>query len=143
MNSEKPAVLIIVENLPVPIDRRVWQEARALRDAGYDVSVICPKGGQFTAGHERIEGIEVWRHSLPEASRPLAYPLEYGWALAAEFALALRIYARKRFRILHAANPPDTIFLIALFFRPFGVRFVFDHHDLNPELFEAKFGKKS
>jgi glycosyltransferase involved in cell wall biosynthesis len=137
-----PAVLIIVENLPVPFDRRVWQEARALRAAGYRVSIICPKGKGFEQKRETRDGIAIYRHRLWEASGPLGYGLEYAWALAAEFWLALKIYARTRFRILHACNPPDTIFLIGLFFKIFGVRFLFDHHDLNPELYEAKFGKR-
>jgi glycosyltransferase involved in cell wall biosynthesis len=138
----QPAVLIIVENLPVPFDRRVWQEACALAEAGYRVSVICPKGRGFAAGRETREGIEIYRHRLREACGPLGYLLEYSWALLAEFLLALRIYARTRFRVLHACNPPDTIFLIGLFFKLFGVRFIFDHHDLNPELFEAKFQRR-
>ena len=142
MNDGGTAVCIIVENLPVPFDRRVWQEARALKEAGYRVSVICPKGRGFARSRETIEGIEVYRHSLWEASGPLGYFIEYGWALAAEFLLALRIWARTRFRILHACNPPDTIFLIGLWFKLFGVRFIFDHHDLNPELYEAKFGRR-
>jgi hypothetical protein len=137
------AVLIIVENLPVPFDRRVWQEARALHEAGYEVSVICPKGKGFERSRETLEGIEIYRHRIWEASGPLGYPIEYSWALAAEFYLALKVYLRSRFRILHACNPPDTIFLIGRFFKLFGVRFLFDHHDLNPELFEAKFGRKS
>ena len=142
MSHKSTTVLIIVENLPVPFDRRVWQEARALAEAGYRVSVICPKGRGFEAGRETCEGIEIYRHGLWEASGPFGYLLEYGWALLAEFVLALRVYARTRFRILHACNPPDTIFLIGLFFKLFGVRFIFDHHDLNPELFEAKFKRK-
>jgi glycosyltransferase involved in cell wall biosynthesis len=142
MPDERPAVCIIVENLPVPIDRRVWQEARTLREAGYRVSVICPKGSGFPKSRETLEGIEIYRHSLWEASGPLGYLVEYSWALAAQFLLALRIYARTRFRVIQACNPPDTIFLIALFFRPFGVRFIFDHHDLNPELYEAKFQRR-
>ena len=133
---------IIVENLPVPFDRRVWQEARALTEAGYRVSVICPKARGFEASREMLEGIEIYRHRLWEASGPLGYLLEYAWALVAEFYLALKIYARTRFRILHACNPPDTIFLLGFFFRLFGVRFIFDHHDLNPELYEAKFGHR-
>jgi glycosyltransferase involved in cell wall biosynthesis len=133
---------LIVENLPVPFDRRVWQEARALTEAGYRVSIICPKGRGFEASRETLEGIEIYRHRIWEASGPLGYLLEYAWALLAEFYLALKIYARTRFRILHACNPPDTIFLIGLFFRLFGVRFIFDHHDLNPELYEAKFGQR-
>jgi glycosyltransferase involved in cell wall biosynthesis len=142
MKSKPTAVCIIVENLPVPFDRRVWQEARALSEAGYRVSVICPKGPGFEESRETREGVEIYRHRLWEASRPLGYWIEYPWALAAEFFLALRVYARTGFRVLHACNPPDTIFLIGLFFKLFGVRFIFDHHDLNPELYEAKFGRR-
>lgn len=142
MPSKRPAVCIIVENLPVPIDRRVWQEARTLRDSGYRVSVICPKGSGFYKSRETLEGIEIYRHWLWEASGPLGYPLEYTIALASQFLLALRVYARTRFRVLQACNPPDTIFLIGLFFKLFGVRFIFDHHDLNPELYEAKFHRR-
>lgn len=142
MNQEKTGVCIIVENLTVPLDRRVWQEARTLAEAGYRVSVVCPKGRGFEQAYEVREGIEIYRHGLWEASGPLGYLLEYVIALASEFRLALKAYRRTRFRIVHAANPPDTMFLIALFFKLFGVRFIFDHHDLNPELFEAKFGRR-
>jgi glycosyltransferase involved in cell wall biosynthesis len=134
------SILIIVEDLPVPFDRRVWQEACALRDAGYAVSVICPKRNLFTASRETLEGIEIHRHSLREGSGPFSYLMEYLWALAAQFWLALRVYRRTRFRVIHACNPPDTIFLVGAFFKLFGVRFIFDHHDLNPELYEVKFG---
>jgi glycosyltransferase involved in cell wall biosynthesis len=137
------AVCIVVENLPVPLDRRVWKEACALRDAGYRVSVICPKGSGFSAGYETLDGIEIYRHRAWEASGIAGYLLEYSVALAAEFLLALKIFARTRFRILQACNPPDTIFLIGLLLKPLGVRFIFDQHDLGPELFEAKFGKHS
>jgi len=142
MAQQSVAVCIVVENLPVPMDRRVWQEARALRDAGYRVSIICPKGRGFERPRETLEGIEIYRHPIWEASGPLGYVVEYSWALAAEFFLALGIYARTRFRILQACNPPDTIFLVGIFFKLFGVRFIFDHHDLNPELYEAKFQRK-
>ena len=135
-------VLIIVEDLPVPFDRRVWQEACALREAGYGVSVICPKRDAFTAARETIEGIDIYRHNLREGSGPLGYVLEYLQALAAQFILAVKIYRRTRFRAIHACNPPDTIFLVGAFFKLFGVRFIFDHHDLNPELFEVKFGRR-
>jgi len=142
MQQDPIAVCIIVENLPVPFDRRVWQEALALREAGYRVSIICPKSRGFERGRETLEEIEIYRHRLREASGPLGYLGEYTWALTAEFLLALRVYARTHFRILHACNPPDTIFLVGVFFKLLGVRFVFDHHDLNPELFEAKFGRR-
>ncbi|HEV2175713.1 MAG TPA: glycosyltransferase family 4 protein [Terriglobia bacterium] len=142
MNSVPIAVCIIVEDLPVPFDRRVWQEARALAAAGYRVSVICRKSGPYRAGRETLDGIEIYRHAIFEASTPAEYLVEYTWALLAQWALALRVYGRTRFRVLHACNPPDTIFLVALFFKLLGVRFIFDHHDLNPELYEAKFGRK-
>ena len=142
MQNKKPAVCIIIENLPVPMDRRVWQESRALRDAGYGVSVICPKARGFERSRETLEGIEIYRYPVWEASGPLGYVAEYALALAAQFLLALRVYARTRFRVLQACNPPDTIFLVALFFKLFGVRLIFDHHDLNPELYEAKFGRR-
>ncbi len=135
-------VCILIENLTVPLDRRMWQEARTLAEAGYRVSVVCPKGRGFEQTYEVREGIEIYRYGLWEASGPLGYFLEYAIALVAQFRLALKAYRRTRFRIIHAANPPDTMFLVALFFKLFGVRFIFDHHDLNPELFEAKFGRR-
>jgi glycosyltransferase involved in cell wall biosynthesis len=133
------AVCIIVENSPVPPDRRVWREAVALSDAGYHVSIISPKGPGFCRSYETIDGIEIYRHRTWEASGPSGYALEYGWSLIVEFLLAIRIYMRTRFRILQACNPPDTIFLIALFFKILGVRFIFDQHDPVPEFFEARF----
>jgi glycosyltransferase involved in cell wall biosynthesis len=136
-----PGVCIIVENLPVPVDQRVWREARALRDAGYSVSVICPKGkNSFTTSHEILEGIHIYRHRSWESSGKIGHLLEYTLALVAEFYLSLKVFALSRFRILQGCNPPDTIFLIGLFFKLFGVRFIFDHHDLSPELFDVKFG---
>src|SRR5690606_30527186 len=112
--AEAHSVLIIVENLPVPFDRRTWQEATALAEAGYRVFVICPKGKGCTRSRETIEGIEVFRHSLPvEAGRSYAYIAEYAWAFVAELGLTLRIFAANRVDVLHACNPPDTIFLIA------------------------------
>ena len=136
------AVCIIVENLSVPADRRVWREAKALSEAGYRVSVICPKGHGFEKGYETLEGVEIYRHPAWEGSTLLGYLLEYAWALTVEFWLALRIYARTRFRILQACNPPDTIFLIALFFKLFGVQFVFDQHDPTPEFCAVKFQRR-
>jgi glycosyltransferase involved in cell wall biosynthesis len=139
--SEPISVCIIVENLPVPVDRRVWCEALALRDAGYVVSVICPKGkNSCTASYEILDGIHIYRHRAWEASGAIGYLLEYAWALIAELYLVLKVFSRSRFRILQGCNPPDTIFLLALILKPFGVRYIFDHHDLSPEVFEAKFG---
>lgn len=141
---KSPSVLIIVENLTVPLDRRVWQEARTLREAGYTVSVICPKGGTYTQSYELLEGIHVFRHPLPyEADGVAGYAIEYAWALAWELALSIKAYFKVGFDVVQACNPPDLIFLVAGFWKYlFGKPFVFDHHDINPELYEAKFGRR-
>ncbi len=136
-------VLIIVENLPVPFDRRVWQEAVALREAGYQVSVICPTGQGHDSRHEGIDGIQVYRHPLPvEGKGVMGYLVEYPLALFWQFVLAWRVFLGRGFDVIHACNPPDDIFLIGMFFKMFGKKFLFDHHDINPELYEVKFGRK-
>jgi glycosyltransferase involved in cell wall biosynthesis len=143
MTKDRPiGVLMIVENLPVPFVRRAWQECCALRDAGCRVSVISPKGTGCEASYERIDDIDVYRHRVFEASGALGYFLEYGWAMAAWLWLSLKAFARRPFKILHAWNPPDLIFLVAWIYRPFGVRFIFDHLDLTPELYLAKFSRQ-
>lgn len=143
-SHEGRRVLIIVENLPVPHDKRVWQEAQSLTAAGYRVAVICPKGHGLTTSHEVIDGVEIFRHSLPfEARRGVEYIFEYSWALVCEFLLTWKVWWRHGFDVIHACNPPDTIFLIARLFRVlFGTRFVFDHHDGNLELWIAKGGRQ-
>jgi glycosyltransferase involved in cell wall biosynthesis len=139
----KRRVLIIVENLPCPFDRRVWQEARTLAAAGYVVSIICPKGRGYEARFEEIDGIAIYRHSLPvEADRWYGYAVEYLWAFLAQMALSVKVLFTRGFDVIHACNPPDTIFLVAGFYKLFGKKFVFDHHDINPELYEAKFGRR-
>lgn len=136
-------VLIIVENLPVPFDRRVWQEATTLQEAGYLVSIICPTGKDHEEKRETLRGVHIHRYRLPLEGRGfLGYVFEYGWSLAAQFMLACRVLYERGFDVIHACNPPDNIFLIGGFFKLFGKRFLFDHHDINPELFEAKFGKR-
>ncbi len=139
----KHRVLIIVENLPCPFDRRVWQEARTLTAAGYGVSIICPKGKGYEKSYEEIDGIAIHRHSLPvEADRWYGYALEYGWAFLVQMFLSFRVLFGRGFDVIHACNPPDTIFLVGGFFKLFGKKFLFDHHDINPELYEAKFGRR-
>jgi glycosyltransferase involved in cell wall biosynthesis len=136
-------VLIIVENLPCPFDRRVWQEARTLAAAGYLVSIVCPKGKGYEKGYEELDGIAIYRHPMPfEGSGALGYLAEYTWALLAEFALSLRVLMERGFDAIHACNPPDTLFLIGGFYKLFGKKFLFDHHDINPELYEAKFQRR-
>lgn len=135
--------LIIVENLPSPFDRRVWQEATTLYSAGYQVAIICPSGKGYEAKYEELEGIHIYRHSLPmEAEGALGYAMEYSVALFWEFVLAWRVLLRHGFDVIHACNPPDNIFLIGLFFKLLRKKFLFDHHDINPELYEAKFGRR-
>jgi glycosyltransferase involved in cell wall biosynthesis len=136
-------VLILVENLPSPFDRRVWQEATTLRDAGYAVSIICPTGKGYEKKYEAIDGIDIWRYPLPaEAEGALGYALEYFAALSWTLLLSLKVFFGKGFDVIHACNPPDLFFLIGNFFKLFGKKFVFDHHDANPELYEAKFGRR-
>lgn len=136
-------ILIIVENLPVPFDRRVWQEARTLHAAGAQVSIICPTGKGYTSRYELLDGIHIYRHPLPlDAGGALGYLLEYGAALMWETLLSWRILFRHGFDTLHGCNPPDLIFLIAWQFKLLGKRYIFDHHDINPELYEAKFNKR-
>jgi len=136
-------VLILVENLPSPFDRRVWQEATTLRDAGYAVSIICPTGRGYENKHEAIDGIDIWRYDLStEAEGAIGYALEYFVALSWTFLLSLRVFFGRGFDVIHACNPPDLFFLIGNFFKLFGRKFVFDHHDANPELYEAKFGRR-
>lgn len=142
--ARSPSILIIVENLTVPLDRRVWQEATTLRDAGYTVSIICPVGGRYTARYELLDGIHVFRHPLPiEADGAVGYALEYSSALFWEFVLSVKAYWKVGFDVIQACNPPDLIFLVAGFWKVlFNKPFIFDHHDVNPELYEAKFGKR-
>ena len=137
-------ILIIVENLPVPFDTRVWQEATTLAANGYTVSVICPKGKGFDKEYEMLDGVHIYRHDLPaEGNGPLGYAREYFTALKEEWRLARKVMREVGFHVIHGCNPPDNIYMVARRFRNRGVDYVFDHHDICPELFEAKFGKKS
>jgi glycosyltransferase involved in cell wall biosynthesis len=137
-------VLILVENLPSPFDRRVWQEATTLFANGYEVSIICPTGKGHESRYEAIDGIHIYRYKLPlEAEGAKGYAIEYSAALFHTFRLAWKVKRERGFDIIHACNPPDLLFLIGGFFKLFmGKKFVFDHHDINPELYEAKFGRR-
>ena len=137
-------ILIIVENLPVPLDRRVWQEACALRDAGHDVTVICPQMRGYTTAFEVLDGITIYRHWISGEAKSLkGYVAEYASALWGELRCALMAWRRKGFDVIHLCNPPDLLFLIALPFKLLaGVKVVFDVHDLWPEMYEAKFGRR-
>jgi glycosyltransferase involved in cell wall biosynthesis len=136
--------VIVVENLPVPFDRRVWQEAQALVGAGWTVSVICPANAAFPKRFEVIDDIAIYRHPLPPEGRgALAYFREYSAALFHEFRLLIRVYRERGFSIIQACNPPDLIFLAAAPFNLImGKKFIFDQHDVGPELFTVKYGRK-
>jgi len=138
-NVENRHVVIIVENLPVPFDRRVWLEALTLRQAGYQVSVICPKMMQYQKGYEELEGIQIYRYKVYEAkSGILSYFLEFGYCWLRTFIKVLRIRFKGPIHIIHACNPPDTFWLIARIFKPLGSRFIFDEHDVCPEVYLSK-----
>ncbi len=139
----KKKVLIIVENLPVPFDSRVWKEAASLRDNGYEVTVLCPRGKGYLQRHEVIDGVHIYRHPMPrEGNSAFGYLYEYGSALIWEFLYAWWIYLRRGFHVIQGCNPPDDIFMVALPFKLFGVKYIFDHHDANPELYLSKYEKK-
>src|SRR6185437_4153874 len=136
-------VLIIVENMPVPPDFRVWKEARSLQEAGYVVMVLCPKGKGCKRTYEYLEGIHIYRHPTSgDANGPWGYVWEYGTALLWEILYSLWIYLRHGFDVIQGCNPPDDIFLVALPFKVFGVKYIFDHHDVNPELYFSKYNRK-
>ena len=140
----KRKVLIIVENAPVPFDPRVWNEACALRANGYEVTVLCPRDKGYKRNYELIAGVHIYRHPMPkEGNTPLTYVWEYGVALFWEFLYAWWIYLRHGFNVIQGCNPPDDVVLIALPFKLLGVKYIFDHHDLNPELYLAKYARKN
>jgi glycosyltransferase involved in cell wall biosynthesis len=132
-------VLILVENLPVPFDRRVWQEALALVDAGYEVHVVCPATSEYPQRRETLNGVRIYRYSPgPEARRSAVYLVEYMIAILAQLRIALGIRLRHRVEIVHICNPPDLLFLVALPLMALGSRLIYDHHDACPELMIAK-----
>ncbi len=134
-------ILIVVQNLPVPYDRRVWLEATTLVRAGYEVVVICPATDAYPALEERIEGVEIRRFRIPvDARGPVGYATEFVTSLARVTRLALGLRRERPFDVIHACNPPETYWVLARLLRRLdGTRFIFDHHDLSPEMFNAKF----
>ena len=121
-------ILILVENLPVPMDRRVWMEATTLAQNGYRVSVICPKG-KYPKFHEILENIAIYRYPLPSYSSVLGHFLEYSIAILFTSLLTVLVLFRGGFDAIQSANPPDFFFIIGGFFKIFGKKFIFDHHD--------------
>ena len=145
MRVRERRVLIVVENLPVPFDRRVWLEATTLARNGYCVSVICPKAKGFNRSRETIEDIDVFRYPIPfEARGAGGYAVEFAWCFTCTALLSIFVQLFGRgFDALHACNPPDTFWLLGRFWKLFGRCYVFDHHDLCPEMFAVKFGRSS
>jgi glycosyltransferase involved in cell wall biosynthesis len=138
-HKERLRILILVQNLPVPFDRRVWQEALALTNAGYDVHIVCPRTKDHPISHETIDGIKIYRYRPgTEARRSAAYLAEYGIAILSQLYLGLRIRLRYRIDVTHICNPPDLLFIVALPLMVLGSRLIYDHHDACPELMMAK-----
>lgn len=139
--AKNKKILMLVENISVPLDSRVWPEAKALRDAGFQVSVVCPKGvGRDEESFICLEDISIYRYQLPAiGNKYVAYLGEYGFSLVMTFLLSLKVLFRRGFDVIHASNPPDMLFLIGLFYRLLGKKYIFDQHDLTPEMFRVKF----
>lgn len=136
-------VLMVIENRPAPADPRVWPEALALRDHGFAVSVISPKGAtELRESYRYIDGIHVYRYALPTGDSARAYLVEYAVALVMTLWLCLKVWRQRGLDVVHVANPPDVFFPIAWLLRCVGKRFVFDQHDLAPEMFEVLFLKR-
>lgn len=136
-------VLMLLENNPYRFDTRPKREARTLIRAGYHVSVICPlpPGGRV---YEVMDGVHLYQFPMPQgANGVLGYVGEYGYAMVVMFLLSLIVLLREGFDVLHAHNPPDTLFLIGGFYKLFGKRFIYDHHDLAPEMYAHARFKKS
>jgi len=127
----------------VPFDTRVWKEAVALHKANYEVSILCPKGKGYERAYELLDGIHIYRHPVPkERNSSLGYVWEFGCALLCELLYSWWIYMRRGFHVIQGCNPPDDIFLVALPFKLLGVKYIFDQHDLCPELYLSKYGVK-
>jgi glycosyltransferase involved in cell wall biosynthesis len=135
-------VLIVVQNLPVPFDRRVWLEATTLASAGYHVSVICPKAKGFNRSFEVLEDVHIYRYGLPiDAQGAIGFVAEFLWCFVRTAMKSARVAVVGRgFDVLHVCNPPEIYWPLGRFWKLFGKRFLFDHHDLSPEMYQAKFG---
>lgn len=137
---KKPHVLIIVQNLSVPYDRRVWLECNSLIDNGFDVSVICPRAEGDTK-KEILNNVHIYRYAPPPMTAGVvSFFVEFAYCFIRTFFLSIKIYSRRRFHVVQTCNPPDTYWLLGMFYKMFGCTFVYDQHDLCPEIFDARFG---
>jgi glycosyltransferase involved in cell wall biosynthesis len=136
------SVLMLLENESYPQDSRVRLEAASLTAAGYRVSVICP-AARRQPWRETLDDVRVYRFPAPPPGDGfLGYVWEYGYSLLATFVLSLLVFLREGFDVVHAHCPPDIFVLVAAFYKLLGRRFVYDHHDLAPEMYYARFGGK-
>jgi glycosyltransferase involved in cell wall biosynthesis len=140
MPGDSPRVLIIVQNLPVPFDRRVWLECQTLVQAGYDVTVVCPRG-EGTGPEQVIDGVRILAYPpYAPGGGAVGFMVEYAYSFLATAWLALKARRKGPFRVMQACNPPDIFWPLAWALRQIDrTRFVFDHHDLCPELFRSRF----
>jgi glycosyltransferase involved in cell wall biosynthesis len=138
--GSRPRTLIIVQNLPVPFDRRVWLECQALTADGYDVTVICPKG-ESDPDRQVLDGVTLLKYRpYAPGGGAVSFVLEYAYSFLATARLVRRARRQGRFDVLQACNPPDIFWPIARWLRRRdGSLFVFDHHDLCPELYDSRF----
>jgi glycosyltransferase involved in cell wall biosynthesis len=138
-------ILLLVENCSVPADGRVWPEALALHAHGYQVSIISPKGEiNQRESYLCLDGIHIYRYTIPLFKQKyISHILEYSIALIMTFLLSVKVLLRHGFDVIHTANPPDIFFLVGLFYRLLGKKFVFDQHDLSPELFQVIFQRRA
>jgi len=134
-------VCIVVQNLPVPFDRRVWAECRALRATGYEVSVVCPKG-KDDPSYAELEGVHLYKYrAFPPITRQVMFVAEYAYSILATLVHLVRAWRRRPFSVVQVCNPPDVLWAAAFPFKVlFGVKLVFDQHDLCPELYLSRFG---
>jgi glycosyltransferase involved in cell wall biosynthesis len=141
--KRKGHVLILVQNLPLPFDRRVWMESLALTEAGYKVSVISPRPEDDPRGHLVLDGVHLYRYEPPApTSGKLSFFREFAYCYLQTRKLVDQIWREDEFDVIQSCNPPDTFWRIARRYRRHGVKFVFDHHDLCPELYESKYGRR-
>lgn len=143
ITTPKGKVLIIIQNLPVPFDNRIWKQGRTLRDNGYQVTFISPTGqhSDFQEKYIELEGMHVYRYPAPpDANGTLGYIFEFAYCWIMVALLSVYIAFKRGFDVIHSCNPPDTYFLLAAFYKLFGKRYIFDHRDVAPEIYKAKGG---
>ena len=143
MKASVGKILIIVQNLPVPFDRRVWLEAMKLHGNGYGVSVICPRSNENPEKYVHLNGVSIYRYTMPVDAQGFGgYVFEFLYAWIMTAFLSVRVLLTEGFDVIQACNPPDTFFLLGLFYKVLGKKFVFDHHDLAPEMYLAKYDRQ-